>query len=257
MTTLLDMVKVYLSEAEVSASKTLRLLEIAKRGLLDLHMDVSGLPETTKLHIDRRTLTAALPEDYITYKVLGYCWNGVIVPFAENPRIKKYPANGQCMPNNPNRFQDNINALAGFETNYVGYPYWGTYGLSTLAPNGLYGGFSNIGGDAAYVCYFTIDELNGVIQFGCNPTVEIVMEYLATPKKIKGSYLVHPFDQPALLAWIAWREIENKDVSEAKKKRKKFDYYRERGQSRRRHYGNTVAKAYQQIRQTNTASPKF
>ena len=51
MTTLLDMVKVYLSEAEVSASKTLRLLEIAKRGMLDLHMDVSGMPETTKLHM--------------------------------------------------------------------------------------------------------------------------------------------------------------------------------------------------------------
>ena len=40
MTTLLDVVKSYLNEAEISQNKVMRLLEIGKRGLDDINIDV-------------------------------------------------------------------------------------------------------------------------------------------------------------------------------------------------------------------------
>ncbi|WP_288983753.1 hypothetical protein [uncultured Flavobacterium sp.] len=257
MTTLLDVVKSYLNEAEISQNKVMRLLEIGKRGLDDINIDVSGLPTTVELDFNSDSLTSSLPPDYITYKVIGYVAGGVIVPFAQNPRIKLYPDNGDCKPTNTNAGFTGINNLVGLGTGYLDYPYWGNYGTSSLSPNGLVGGFSSLGGDKGYVCDFRIDELNGFIQYGCNPGVTIVMEYLADLKKVSGEYVVHPFDIPALMAWLAWRDIENKKVSNSDKERKKYEYYRERGLARKRHYSITISAAYQKIRQTANSAPIF
>lgn len=252
--TLEDVVKEFLSEAEYTQHKALRLQKIAVRGLLDMHMDVSGFPTTTELEINSDTLTAPLPSDYITYRKIGYVSAGVIVPFAENPRIKLYPPDGGCEPPNENN-QVTETALSN---GFYNYPYWGAYGVSTLAPNGLYGGFSTMGGSAAYICDFRIDELNGQVQFGLNPDVTIVMEYLANPKMVNGKYTVHPFDVSAIMAWMAWRDIENtKGVPSNEKNRKMSEYYRERGQARKRHYNNNLAKAYQKVRQTNQTAPRY
>lgn len=255
MTTLLDVVKTYLNEAEISQNKATRLLDIGKRGVMDLHMDVSGLPTTIELDFDANTLTSSLPPDYITYRRIGYERGGVIIPFAQNPRIKFYSDNGGCLPANQNK---NIDTITGLATGVPQYPYWGGYGISRIAPNGLYGGFSNLGGSASYSCDFNIDELNGFIQYGCNPNVTIIMEYLANPKTINGEYQIHPYDAPALLAWLAWRDIENKrGASLGERDMKKRDYYRERGEARKRHYQISLAKAYQKVRQTNKSAPQF
>lgn len=257
MTSLLEVVKSYLNESDATQNKVMKYLEIGKRGLNNIHMDVSGLPRTVELVLDANTLTTPLPPDYITYKVIGYVLGGVIVPFAQNPRIKLYSNNGECLEPNSNRNATGINNITGLYTGFDQYPYWGSYGMSTLAPNGMLGGFSALGGDKGYICDFRIDELNGFIQYGCNPEVQIVMEYLANPAKVNGEYVVHPFDIEALIAWIAWREVENAKVSASEKERKKFEYYRERGQSRKRHYQITASSAYQKIRQTNKSAPQF
>lgn len=255
MTTLLEVVKTYLNEAEIPQNKVARLLEIGKRGVMDLHMDVSGLPTTVELDFNADSLTSNLPNDYLTYIRIGYERGGVIIPFAQNPRIKLYGDDGGCLPPNQNKNAIGINSLSVSVPNY---PYWGGYGVSRIAPNGLYGGFSNLGGSASYICDFRIDELNGYVQYGCNPNVTIIMEYLANPKMTNGEYQVHPYDAPALLAWIAWRDIENKKgVSLSERNEKKRDYYRERGEARKRHYDITLSTAYQKVRQTNKSAPQF
>ena len=257
MITIEDVVKEYLNEAEIPQHKMYRLNKIAISGLQNMHEDVSGLPTTVELDFDHNTLTSPLPPDYITYKKLGYVWQGVIVPFAQNPRLKLYPPTGQSMKPNPSRYAESVNALQGIPTGFANYPYWGQWGISTLAPNGLYGGFSNLGGDKAYVCDFRIDELNGVIQFGCNPQVCIVMEYLGNPEIIDGKYKVHPFDVDAIKAWITWKDTNSKNISAATKDYNKREYYRERGEARKRHYNITVSQAYQRVRQVFKAAPQF
>jgi hypothetical protein len=255
MMTLLDVIKSYLNEAEIPQHKTMRLLEIGKRGIMDLHMDVNGLPTTTELEFEPNTLTSPLPSDYITYRKIGYVRGGVIVPFAQNPRIKLYEDNGSCLPANQNK---NIDTITGLATGFPQYPYWGGYGISRIAPNGLYGGFSSLGGDKSYTCDFRIDELNGFIQYGCNPNVKIVMEYLANPKMVDGQYVIHPYDVQTVMSWLSWRDIENKKgVSLSEKREKRDEYYRERGQSRKRHYSINLAAAYQKVRQTNKSTLQF
>lgn len=255
MTTLVDVIQSYLNEAEMSNHQMMRFLEIAKRGVMDLHMNLSGLPVTRKLEFNSDTLTSPLPTDYISYRRVGYLASGVIVPFAYNPRIKLYPPDGACLPENQNAGITSINPGIPFN---VDYPYyWGPWNTS-VGPNGVTGGFSNMGGSAAYYCDFTIDELNGYVQYGSNPQVDIYMEYLGNPKKVEGNYVVHPFDIQALIAWIAWRDVANKKgVSKELIRDKRGEYFREVGQARKRHYGYTISTAYQMIRQTNKATAQF
>jgi len=258
MRTLAAVIKSYLNEAELSEHQMMRFLEIGKRGIMDLHMDVSGLPTTVQLDFNENTLTSNLPADYITYKKIGYEAAGVIVPFAQNPRIKLYADDGACLPDNQNKGIVNTTGAPSIDSAI--YPYWG-FGagqVMTVAPNGALGGFSNLGGNANFLCDFRIDELNGYVQYGSNPGVTIWMEYLANPKKVNGKYVVHPFDDPALMAWIGWRDIANKKgVPMGLVDARKREYYRERGQSRKRHYEMNITNAYQKARLTNKAAPQF
>ena len=255
--TLQEVVQDYLNEAELPQHKLYRLQKIAISGLQNLHMDVSGLPTTVSLDFDANTLTSPLPSDYITYRRIGYESRGIVIPFAQNPRIKLYPANGGCMPPNENKEALTINSIVGNPVGYGNYPYWGGYGVSTLAPNGMYGGFSSLGGDKAYICDFRIDEQNGMIQFGCNPRVEIIMEYLANPSMANGEYQIHPFDVESLKCWLTWKDTNSKNISSATRDYNKREYYRERGEARKRHYQLTMSTAYQKVRQTFKASPQF
>lgn len=255
MTTLLDVVQAYMGEAELSDAQLIRFMDIAQRGLMDLHMKVSGLPVTVKLEgFNSDLLINPLPGDFISLRRLGYLKDGVIVPFFENPRIKLYNPDAACHAPNQNaqlQFSNNMSLLN------ANYPYYWTP-ISTIAPNGALGGFSNLGGSAAYYCDFRIDENNGYIQYGSNPGCDVYMEYLANPKKIGKRYRVHPFDGAALIAWIAWRDIANKkNVSESSVTAKRKEYWRERGEARKMHYNYNITNAIQMIRQTNKATPQF
>lgn len=256
MTTLLEVIKSYLSEAELSDAQLMRFLEIGQRGIMDLHFNVSGLPITIKLgDFNSDLLTSPLPVDYLSLVSLGYLASGVIVPFFQNPRIKLYDPSGACHPNNQNAGTPPENALNLFNVNRYPY-YWAPFSRDT--PNGITGGFSNMGGSAAYAVDFDIDELNGYIQYGAAPTVDVYMKYLANPRKVNKSYVVHPFDVQALIAWLAWRDIASKrkqDKTEVALKRK--EYYRERGQCRKMHYGYSMDFVIQMVRQSNKATVQF
>lgn len=255
MISLLEVIKSYMNEAEISDAQLMRFKEIAQRGIMDLHMKVSGLPVTVKLeNFNPDLLVCPLPKDYLNVVTLGYLSSGVIVPFFQNPRIKLYTDDGSCHSQNTSASAPPMNVSNLFNSSY-GY-YWGPY--NRTGPNGITGGFSNLGGAASYYVDFDIDELNGFIQFGQNPRIDIYMKYLANPKKIGNEYMVHPFDVQALIAWIGWRDIINKPkVSQVTVREKMSEYYRERGEARKAHYGYSMDFAIQMVRQTNKATTQF
>lgn len=228
---------------EEGAHKYNVLLNIGKSGLRELNMDISGTAKiavfgtTTGNGVDYEistdTLSAPLPEDYISYKRIGVCINNVMRPLGYNPRLCLDKMYDDC--GNPevrsSRVGDDV---------FLEYPLHYENGEMLGAYFGVGGGNNSFG-------YYRIDEDFGQIQFGSLISGHpVVMEYLADAEKVNGQFLIHPYLVETIKSFMAWGYVRNRrGVTLGEIQLRRSEYYNQRKLSSRRYTSFTLDEAYQ------------
>lgn len=258
-------IKSFLNElGEEGAHKYVPLLRIARDGLEELNIDIAGTTSVTELTMNWDLLTAPLPSDYISYKRIGVCVGGQVIPLGYNPKLclnKTFDDCGNLIRSIPtcNCTGDTHwdNCSGGFP---YGFPYFGGYDSAALHyRNGhVYGAYFGLGGGQNAWGYYRIDENNWQIQFCSVVNAPVVLEYLADVKKVGGEFIVHPYLSETLKAFIAWAYIRNKrGISANEIARKRTEYYNQRRLSSRRFTAFTLDEAYQYGRKSTMQAPKL
>ncbi len=256
-TTLDSCVRAYLNEKdESSPHQYARMVAIAKSGLKEMNLDIASTTKVIEMDVDQNSLTAPLPNDYITYKRIGMCVNGRIIPLGYNPLLcidRTYTDCGNIQPpcsTNPTEEQNSNNTVYDSQLPY-------TTPLHFRNGDNL-GAFFGIGGGNNSLGYYRIVEEYGEIQFAnLTNKYPVVLEYLADIEKQGADYSIHPFLVEAVKAWMGWATIRNKDgmaQSEIFVKRK--EYYNQRRLAAQRYSGFTLDEAYQYSRLAFKSSPK-
>ncbi len=195
MFTLDEIVEGYLDQHQRPEAQYRRIYNIAIRGFRLFYRDSTGYPSTVELEVLANG-TAVLPVNALNRISVGVLNNkGEKASLTYDPLLSLFDST------NPERTQQttvetlitNEDYVLGFQSLQNGtvpvYGY-GQYGVGAQAPLGFY----------------NIDWENRVMifNFGFNqPTV--LFEYLGLPYE-NGNYLLHPFFQEALIAYIAWQD---------------------------------------------------
>jgi len=235
-----------------------RLVRIAKSGLKnELNLDIASITKVVELDIDRNLMTAPLPNDYITYKRIGMCINGRVIPLGFNPNLCIDRTFDDCGNVEPPCASDNTSFDNATSNAAVADGRW-FYPSALKWRNGEnLGGYFGIGGGNNSLGYYRIVEQYGEIHFGSLHTGTVVMEYLADVEKVGNDYLIHPYAVEMLKSWMAWASIRNKDghpASDVLLKRK--EYYNQRRLAAQRYSSFTLDEAYQYSRISTKQSPK-
>lgn len=242
--TLGSIIKELLNEmGEDSSHKFASLLFMGKSVLKELNQDISGSAKiavfgtTTGNGVDyqisENTLSAPLPDDYISYKRIGVCINNVMIPLGYNPRLCLDKMYDDCGGEEVRSSQVGSDVFLEYPLHYENGEMLGAY-------FGIGGGNNSLG-------YYRIDENFWRIQFGSLISGHpVVMEYLADVEKVNGEFVVHPYVSEAVKAGIAWRYVRNRrgaSVSEITLRRS--EYYNQRRLASRRITAFTLDEAYQ------------
>lgn len=250
MTYTLDQIcRAYLNETGESPSKYFRVLSVAWAGIEELNMDVSGIPTITTLEIDENTCRADLPEDYLNYKRIGVCIGGRVVSLGRDDTLCLNPSVDDCgdlqailVTPDPRDFTDT--------------PFNGTPLPLGYANYGSNGGIFGLGGGNNKNGYYRIDKENNQILFASSVSGTIVLEYLSTPKKDKGEFVVHPYCVEALKAFIEWR-MTNKKMAMGAWQLSRTEYYNQRRLSKARFNNFTLEEIYQALNKSFMQAPKY
>lgn len=254
-----DIVKQYcLETGDSSLQNYVRYYNFGIRGIRELNRDVLFKMKTVHLPVNQNTLTSQLPIDYLDYLRIGTVVEGRVIPFGVN---------------NDLAFNRSFNACGNIQTynnwpNNVVQPFsglsWGGFNMFTPHTiNGQsMGGFFGIGGGNNAFGYYRIDAERSVIQFTSAWIVDSVyLEYLTDVSgDEQGRVEVHDYDYEAVLAYIAWRHVQNNQSQTfglGEKRNRRDEYYNQRNLSKMRRSRFTMEEAYQAIRKSTKLSPKI
>lgn len=212
----------YLSESEQSNAKYFRLWHIAFRGMENLGLDFFYQIKSQKLPINDN-LTVTLPADYLKWTKVGYLNSvGEVAPLKYNESLSTFK---DLLPDRQTAVQGNSVILNFYSPssptfyNYysVNFGYGNLYGLPTT---GSYGG------------QFKVDEANGVILLDTYWLwTDLMLEYVATPLEGQEYFIPLQFRE-ALIAWLAWKDIQNipsgRKGNLGDKRDRRHEFYNER-----------------------------
>lgn len=222
--TLDEVIKEYLSQAELNMAHYRRIFNIAFRGLEDLSFNVFQQPKSVQLPV-LPNLTVRLPGDYINYTKVGVMnENGEVATLMRNDNLT---LNGVELST---RLDDNTDGQADLSNirDFVYLNYDNNGGLYNL--QGI-GSFLVGGGE------FKVDDNLGLILLDNSFSYSyIILEYLSSPREDE-SFKIPIQVKEALIAWIAWKDIQYKVMGrrfqEVSKNQRWQDYKRERNKARR------------------------
>ena len=160
--TLDSIVKEYIIESGGATEHNYaRLLQLAIKGLREIHIDVSGDPKAVYLTVSDND-TVNLPDDYINYLKIAVC-------DSETGNVHSLGWNKQmCLPRsyddcgNISRPENNVNQQGVSDGTSIGGVWLGYDG--GFSRNGeVVGGIFGIGGGANRNGYYRLDEANKMI----------------------------------------------------------------------------------------------
>lgn len=196
MITLDEITNWYLDQNDLPQSKFDRISRLAIRGYRLFHRDSTGFPITETLTVLANG-TAVLPVGALNKISVGVLNNrGEIASLTYDPLLSMFDSTAAGRQS-----QDTLETLITNEDLIVGIQEL-QGGLVPLYGYGQYG----VGGSGT-LGFYNIDWQNRVMIFNFGfayPTVEFV--YLGLPCE-DGCYLLHPFFQEALLAFIKWQDL--------------------------------------------------
>lgn len=195
MITLDEIVQSYLDLHQMPDSKYRRIFNIAIRGYRLFHRDSTGFPQTQTLTVLANG-TAVLPVNALNKIAVGVLNNrGELASLTYDPLLSLFDAE-----NSSRKQQTTVDTLIDNEQYVVEFQEL-QGGLVPLYGYGQYGV-----GSSGTIGFYNIDWEQRVMIFNfgfCQPTIEFV--YLGLPCE-DGNYLIHPFFQEALIAWINWQD---------------------------------------------------
>lgn len=209
----------YIDESMQDRSNYRRLYPIAMRGVVDLGQDVFFEPYEVKLQV-ASNMTVKLPSDtfkVISVGILGA--SGDYVPLNFSTQMTTY---GDTSPSRLSENNDSTD-ISTWNTNlYYNEFFYNLYPYSTLY--GVPSGLTDVG------CY-KVDMNNGVIILDNNFTYSyIILKYLSFDSMQE--ILIPTNCLEALIAWIAWKDISTKPVTNkyffAEKTNRRRQYFSEK-----------------------------
>ncbi len=220
-----EVVKEYISQAELNMAHYRRLWNIAFRGLEDMMFNIYQMPKTTKLTV-LPNKTVKLPGDYVSYVKIGVLNSeGEVATLTKNPNMSMY---AQELSN-----RTDVNTDAPVDpTNIRDFVYLNYDNNGSLF--NLYG----LGGFLMSAGNFNIDEETGIIILDNGFEYEyVILEYLSSPREDE-EYKVPILIKEALISWIAWKDYEYKPMGrrfqEMSKEQRRVNYVREKKKAKLR-----------------------
>jgi hypothetical protein len=183
---------------ELSPQKYNKLWHIAFSGMDDMGLSFFYKVRTVKVPVSAQK-TVQFPTDCINYIKIGVLNNnGEIIPLAQNPNMTTYAALSpkRTSDNTDNGILPSLGSINGqYWLNYYNNGYIGTqYGLPSGTP---------------FRGSFKIDNANNLILLNDTFAYEyIIIEYVSSPKEGEEYYVPVQF-RNAMIAWIAWQDIQN------------------------------------------------
>lgn len=217
---LAEVIYQYIDQARLNSSDFRRLWTIGVRGVEEMGMDVHGTTKTVKLMVnDNKTVN--LPSDYIGFSKAGiFNAKGEVATLRRNRNLTSYKIN------QTDRLEDNTDTSNAE-----------TYRLQDLAYINYYdgSGYVNIFGVGSVLNApgeFDVDEEQGILYLDNNYEYNyIVLEYMSSPAD-DVDYKIPVQIREAVLAFIAWKDIEHlplgRRASLGDKQLRRKEYYNQK-----------------------------
>lgn len=210
----------YIDQARLSNADYRRLWTIGVRGVEEMGMDVYGTIKTVKLTINANK-TVTLPSDYVGFSKVGiFNQKGEVSTLRRNKNLSSYKIS------QTDRTQSNTDNSTG-----------NTYRLQDLAFVNYFDGarYVNIFGTGSVLNAageFDIDEEQGLIYLDNEYGYDyVVLEYLSCPSD-DDEYKIPVQIREAVLAFIAWKDIEHlplgRRASLGDKQLRRKEYYNQK-----------------------------
>lgn len=210
----------YLDQSKQTNAEYRRLWTIGVRGVEEMGMDVFSTTKTAKLVVNANK-TVNLPSDYIGFSKVGvFNADGEVATLKRNKNLSSYKINQS------DRTSNNTDNTTG-----------NTYRLQDLAFVNYFDGarYVNIFGAGSALLSagsFDIDEEQGILYLDNNYGYDyVVMEYLSSPAD-DVDYKIPIQVREAVLAYIAWKDIEHlplgRRASLGDKQLRRKEYYNQK-----------------------------
>jgi hypothetical protein len=219
-TPLAEIIYQYIDQARLSSADFRRLWTLGIRGVEEIGMDVFNKPKTVKLTInDNKTVT--LPSDYIGFSKLGvFNAHGEVATMRRNPALSSYKIlqNDRTTSNTDNTTGNTYRLQDLAYVNYFdGARYVNIFGVGSVLNNA---------GE------YDISEEDGLIYLGNDFDFDyVVLEYMSSPSE-DAEYKVPVQVREAVLAFIAWKDIEHlplgRRASLGDKQLRRKEYYNQK-----------------------------
>lgn len=233
-----------------------RYLVFAKRGLKDITFDFAVARETctVALTLDSQN-SAPLPDDFVDWVAVGEKYGDRIARYHFNPGLTKYRNKDGCGNELANTAKNPMNledlALGGY---WFG-PYYNSYMRNGEFVGGIYGAT-----DGTDRPTFEIDYKRCEIFFSSdvsNARDVILMEYLPLEWAAGKDTQIHIYFEEAMIAFIYWASIENKEgVSQAEKQRAMESYRTKKKFANRNRQKQTWHDLLENARRSTRATPR-
>lgn len=205
----------FLDQFNLPQSQFDRISRLAIRGYRLFYRDSTGMPQTITLTVQANG-TAVLPVNALNKISVGVLNNrGELASLTYDPLLSSFDATSSTRQQ-----QTAYETLITNEELVVGIQELQA-GLVPLLGYGQFG----VGGTGT-IGFYNIDWKQRVMTFNFGfrlPTVEFV--YLGLPCE-DGNYLIHPFFQEALIAWMTWQDMigkRNVGVGDKQLAKRNFD----------------------------------
>jgi len=217
-----EVVASYLDRIEQDGNKYFKIWQIAFDGMKQLGLDFYYTIKSLKLPINAN-LTVNLPADFLQYTKIGVLNDsGDVIPLTYNSKLTSY---ADLFDARLQRTQDFTLGTLANVGNFIFYNFWDGYGFFET----LYG----LPSGGPFIGSFKIDYENRVILL--NETFfysYVILEYVSSPNPKQGTYYVPMQFKEALLAFIAWKDVQflpnTRKTGLADKLALRKDFYNER-----------------------------
>lgn len=222
--TLDEVIKEYLSQAELNMAHYRRIFNIAFRGLEDMSFNMFQQPKTTKLPVLPNN-TVRLPQDYINYIKIGvHNEKGELATLMRNDNLSEYNAELTSRLDENTDGEADLSNIRDFI--YLNYDN-----------NGAVYNLQGVGSFLVGAGEFTVNESLGLILLDNSFSYDyVILEYLSSPREDE-SFKVPIQVKEALISWIAWKDVQYKPMGrrfqEMSKDRRWMEYKREKTKAKR------------------------
>ena len=214
-----------------------RFLLSAIRCLRELNYgNISTYSKDVELDVNDND-TVDLPDDFIDYEVIGVICNGELFSLGYNPNLAPKP-------------KDNCG-------NDISRDTVSTDGVFQAADSAIDSYMGSLGGGNS-LGYYKIFPNKGYISLEGFDADKIVLRYKADIEQVDGSFMVNPYDEEAIHAWLGWKYKNMSKGYNDGDKMFSYEYYkRMKRQSLIRHNRFSLPEWVDAIRKAFRPSPRI